>query len=93
LTPEQIATRKASLLPGLARACEQREPLSDGYQFRFAPSAETLQALFTAVDAERRCCRFLRFQFTVEPDGGPIWLRVTGPPGTREFLTALLDDE
>ena len=32
----------------------------------------------------------LRFQITVEPDGGPIWLELTGPSGTREFLDALL---
>ena len=44
-----------------------------------------------AVDAERQGCRFLRFRITVEPDGGPIVLELTGPPGTREFISALLD--
>jgi hypothetical protein len=27
----------------------------------------------------------------VEPDGGPIYLELSGPPGTREFVTALLE--
>jgi hypothetical protein len=43
------------------------------------------------MDAERQCCRFLRFQLTVEPDGGPVLLDLTGPPGTREFSSALPD--
>ncbi len=38
------------------------------------------------IQLERQCCPFLRFQLTVEPGGGPIWLELTGPPGTREFL-------
>ena len=45
-----------------------------------------------AVSAERHCCEFLRFQITVEPPGRPVVLDLTGPPGTREFLTALLED-
>jgi len=42
------------------------------------------------LDSERRCCRFLRFRVTVEPDEGPMLLELTGPEGTRDFLTALI---
>jgi hypothetical protein len=42
------------------------------------------------IDAERRCCRFLRFVVTVEPGDDSICLEVTGPAGTREFLDGLL---
>ena len=53
-------------------------------------SSDVLTAIAQTIDAERLCCRFLTFAVTVEPDGGPIWLSVSGPPGTREFLDALL---
>jgi hypothetical protein len=43
------------------------------------------------VEAERHCCRFLRFIITVEPDQGQFALDLTGPQGTREFVAALLD--
>jgi hypothetical protein len=43
------------------------------------------------INAERQCCRFLRFQLTVEPDEGPLILDLTGPPGTRDFLAAMVD--
>ena len=45
-----------------------------------------MTALATMIDAERHCCRFLRFQVTPEPGEGPVCLEITGPPGTSEFL-------
>ena len=89
LTPETVATRKAALLPGLARRAESREDTADGVRFRF--SADAFSVLASTVEAERQCCRFLRFDISVEPDGGPIWLSLSGPPGTRDFLAALLE--
>jgi len=41
------------------------------------------------IDAERRCCPFLRFQVVAEAGNGPVWLEVTGPVGTRQFLERL----
>ena len=28
---------------------------------------------------------------TVEPDGGPVFLELTGPAGTRDFVSALIE--
>jgi hypothetical protein len=91
LPPETIRTRRAALLPGLLARAEIRTELPEGYRVRFTSEGDTLSTITETVDAERRCCRFLRFQLTVEPDGGPIWLEITGPKGTREFLDALID--
>jgi hypothetical protein len=92
LSPETLATRKAALLPGLVRRAETREATSNGLRLRFAAASELLQAIVTVIDAERQCCRFLQFELTLEPDGGPVWLSLTGPPGTPAFLAALIDD-
>lgn len=89
LTPATIATRKAALLPGLVGRADGREDTTEGIRLRLP--ADALSAVLETVDAERQCCRFLRFDITVEPDGGPIWLELAGPPGTREFLSALLE--
>jgi uncharacterized membrane protein len=51
-----------------------------------------LGAITRTIELERQCCRFLRFTIAVEPDGGPVSLELTGPPGTGEFLTALLEE-
>ena len=75
----------------LVRRAEHREELSDGLRLQFAPSGEAIALIAQAVDAERHCCRFHRFGITVEPDGGPVFLDLTGPSGTRDFVTALLE--
>src|ERR1700730_3720738 len=89
LTRDAIATRKAALLPGLVRRAESTEDTADGVRFRFFADAFSEPA--SAVEADRQCCRFLRFDISIEPDGGPIWLSLSGPPGTRDFLAALLE--
>ena len=65
--------------------------MPEGYRLRFTATDDILPAIARAVDAERQCCRFLRFQVTVEPDGGPIWLDTIGPVGAGEFLAALFE--
>jgi hypothetical protein len=34
-------------------------------------------------------CPFLRFQVTVEPESGPVFLEATGPERTRQLLDGL----
>ena len=91
LTPDALRARREGLLMGLVRRAEHQEELSEGLRLRFAPCGETIALIAQAVDAERHCCRFLRFGIIVEPDGGPVFLDLTGPPGTRAFVNALLD--
>ena len=91
LTPDALAARRAGLLSDLLQRAKGREDLVDGLRLRFAPTGETLATVARAVEAERHCCRFLRFRIVIEPDGGPILLELTGPQGTREFIGALLE--
>lgn len=90
LTPDALRDRRQGLLADLVRRAEH-EPIADGLRLTFAASTETLSLITQAIDAERQCCRFLRFAIGIEPDGGPISVELTGPPGTREFLSALLE--
>ena len=91
LTPEALRARREGLLMGVVRRAEHREELSEGLRLQFAPSGETIALIAQALDAERHCCRFPRFGITVEPDGGPVFLDLTGPSGTRDFVNALLE--
>jgi hypothetical protein len=91
LSPEALEARRAGLLSELLRQSIEHQRLPDGVRLAFAASSGVLALLAAAVEAERQCCRFLRFAVRVEPDGGPITLDLTGPPGAREFLAALLD--
>ena len=90
LSPDAIAARKAGLLPGLAARATAVDELPDGLRLRFEPANGLLSDIAAVVDAERQCCRFLQFDLKVEQDGGPVALSLTGPPGTREFVSALI---
>lgn len=91
LTPKALEARRKGLLSELLRRSISHEHFPEGLRLRFAPSRETLSNMARAVDAERHCCRFLRFTITVEPDEGPVTLALTGPQGAREFVAALLE--
>jgi hypothetical protein len=91
LPGRELTDRAAELLPGLARLATSSVPIDRGYRFEFVASSECLHAVVAVIDAERACCRFMHFQLTVEPDAGPIRLDVTGPPGTREFISGLVE--
>jgi hypothetical protein len=91
LDPAAVKARREGLLADLLRRADAHEDMPTGHRLRFEAAEDTLAAIARTVEAERHCCRFLRFQIVVEPDGGPIWLELTGPPGTREFVSALLD--
>ena len=69
-------------------AARERRDVPDGYAFRFA--ADDFGDVVRFVANERRCCPFLRFALELSPDAGPLWVRLSGPAGTREFLDAEL---
>lgn len=89
LTPEALSARREGLLADLMRRAEGSEELPNGLRLRFAASEQALSLIGRAIEAERHCCRFLRFALTVEPDGGPVFFELTGPSGTLEFLASL----
>ena len=89
LAASDLQARRTGLLRNLLARARSSEPLSNGHRLVFAASSDVLTAIVAAVDGERQCCRFLRFSLAVEPDGGPVVLDLTGPPGTREFLGRL----
>ena len=90
LSPDALAARREGLLADLLRRSASHELTADGLRLRFPPGGETLATIARAIDAERRCCRFLQFVVTVAPDDGPVVLELSGPAGTREFVAALL---
>lgn len=91
LGPGALVARRQGLLSDLLRRAETHEELPEGHRLSFVPAEDALALILRTVEAERHCCRFLRFRITVEPDGGPVSVELTGPPGTREFVAALFE--
>jgi hypothetical protein len=90
LTPSELRARGETLIPALAKRAEQIEPITDGYRLRFQAAGNVVSVIAQTIEAERQCCRFLRFDLSVEAGGGPIALTITGPSGTSDFLANLM---
>jgi hypothetical protein len=74
----------------LFQSAQAVQELDNGYAFRFAP--EMLLPLARLVENERRCFPFFAFTLELAPDGGPLWLRLTGDEGVKEFTRTLVTD-
>jgi hypothetical protein len=87
LTAEQRERQRVLIGRLRADAKEVRE-LEDGYAFGHTPDRTVLLAMAEFVANERLCCPFFEFGLTVERDGGPIWLRITGEGEAKRVLEA-----
>jgi len=89
LTQAELASRRNELLPGLLGSADSQEAISGGFRWGFSETDGLLNQVISVIEAERRCCRFLRFRLTFGPNGRRLWMEVTGPEGTQEFLSSL----
>jgi hypothetical protein len=50
--------------------------------------ADTILRAAEFISLERLCCPFFNFVLEVEPESGPLWLKMTGQDGVKQFLQA-----
>jgi hypothetical protein len=62
--------------------------LPEGFAFRFEGDSEQVVALARWVAFERLCCPFFSFQMEVGSKDQPLWLKITGRDGAKEFMRA-----
>ncbi|MGZ8842270.1 MAG: hypothetical protein ACXW18_01330 [Pyrinomonadaceae bacterium] len=91
LTTAELQERRRTNLERVKQAIVESRELEDGYALSFPSSTESLKELTSLVDLERQCCPFLTYRITVEANSGPLWLEVTGPDGTKDFLRNTFD--
>src|SRR5512138_2154789 len=72
----------------LRELAQEVQELPDGYAFRYA--AAQYDQLTQFIANERLCCPFFTFVLEVTPGHGPLWLRITGRQGVKDFLQSAL---
>ncbi len=72
----------------LRAVMEEIRPLPDGYGFRLPSRQDTILLSAEFIARERLCCPFFAFELAVEPEDGPLWLRLRGPEGVKDFISA-----
>jgi hypothetical protein len=62
------------------------QELSTGYEFRLKDESSSIVKAAEFISLEKLCCPFLNFVIEVKPEGGPVWLRLTGREGVKDFI-------
>ena len=91
LIDRELQERRRDVLQKVRSVVSQVEELENGFRYRFPSDDGRITELANLVELEHRCCPFLKFKMTVEPGDGAIWLQMTGPQGTKEFLAEVFE--
>jgi hypothetical protein len=86
LSPEVRKRHFDELGPALLKLMKNKRELPDGYDFELPADKETYQLLTEWAYQERLCCPFFDIDLRLDRESGPLWLRLTGRPGTKEFI-------
>jgi len=81
-------TRRAELAVQIRSLATAVVEIADGYALRLGCESEVARDALDWILLESRCCPFLRFELIVEAERGPLWVRLGGPGGIKEFLKA-----
>jgi len=70
----------------LRESVKEVRELADGYEFRFPAETDHITRVAEWVTMERLCCPFFAFQLEVGSEAQPLWLRITGRDGAKDFM-------
>ena len=86
LSPQIRKRHFEEIGPALLKLKKSTRELAEGYEFEFPADSKTYQLLTDWAFQERLCCPFFEIDLRFDREGGPLWLRLTGRPGTKEFI-------
>jgi hypothetical protein len=91
LSPEVRKRHFEELGPALLKLKKSTRELPDGYELELPADNKTYQLLTEWAFQERLCCPFFDIDLRLDRENGPLWLRLTGRPGTKEFIKEEFD--
>ncbi len=86
LNAEQRKRHFDELGPQLRALVLQARELPEGYEFRFPGGRSTFELIAEWTAGEHLCCPFFDIDLRLDREGGSTWIRLTGRPGTKEFI-------
>ena len=87
LMDSELQERRRNVFQKVRSAVSEVKEVANGFIYCFPSDGAWIRELANLVELERQCCPFLKFSITVEPGDGPICLEMTGPEGTKGFLS------
>src|SRR5512132_1173427 len=86
LSPEVRKRHFEEVGPALLKLKKSMRELPAGYELEFPTDNKTYQLLTEWAFQERLCCPFFDVALRFDRENGPLWLRLTGRLGTKEFI-------
>lgn len=65
--------------------------LPDGYAISLPSTTENIMSVAEFISLERTCCSFFRFELEAGKPDEPLWFRITGGEGVKEFMKSQFD--
>ena len=90
LTSNDLRIRKETVLTSLRQQIIEKKELPDGYWFQFPGTDAMIDELVEFIKTERTCCDFFGFYLFIAGDRSHATLTLTGPEGSKEFITTEL---
>lgn len=91
--PASVREEHVITAPQLFALAQEVQELPDGFAIRFENEPGRFMAIANFIENERLCCPFFHFGLDVEPNSGPLWLRLTGGEGVKEILRITLFED
>ncbi|HYV91160.1 MAG TPA: hypothetical protein VE978_05230 [Chitinophagales bacterium] len=91
LTSSEMQQRKAKVLALLQKNVKEKKELENGYAYKFQGSDAMIDTLTSFIKTEKECCDFFTFNLAVRGDQDFVWLQLTGPKGTKDFIKTELE--
>jgi hypothetical protein len=70
----------------LFHSVKEIRELPNGYAFQLQDEPEMLLKISEFISLERLCCPFFGFTIEIAPEGGAVWLHLTGREGVKPFI-------
>ena len=86
LTTPELRERKRTVIAELKNSLRERTETDKGVKYKFENSDKMIDLVSGFIKTERLCCDFFDFNLTVSAETGFMWLELSGPKGTKEFI-------
>lgn len=90
LSEDQVVIRRNKIFGKVMSRLNQIKEVPGGYAFSFNAETKLAKHILEFIEKERECCSFFSFTLHFEPEGGPMWLTVSGDAEVKEILKAEL---
>ncbi|CAN5399727.1 hypothetical protein BH09BAC3_BH09BAC3_37420 [soil metagenome] len=86
LTTPELQERKVTVIAEVKKLVVERNETKTGMRYKFNDSDKTIDLLTSFIKTERLCCDFFIFTLVIGREEGSVWLDLSGPEGTKDFI-------